>query len=309
MKVRVIANPQAGGGAILKVLQEINKVLLPWAGHLDFCLTMGSGDARRAARETAESGYDFLFIAGGDGTLNECLNGAAEVPGALDSLRFGVLPAGTGNDFATTMGMAPDPVEAARELCAERVETVDLGQLDDVYFINVSAGGFIAEISGELSPGLKALTGKLAYFISGMHALIQSEERRVEIEARGGHDPASWSQEVLVFAVANASSAGGGKPVAPGASIQDGLLDLLTIEPMPIPELVGLIPQLTGQAPLTDSRVRRRKATEILMHFDQSISLNADGEPLEVRSCRYRVLPGAVRFLRGHGPFDGETPA
>ncbi len=308
LKARLIANPSAGGGAILKVLQEVNSLLLPWAGHLDIFLTTRPGDARTAAHQAVVENYDTLITAGGDGTLNECLNGVAEVPQGLKKITFGVLPGGTANDFAATLGMPSDPIEASLELTAAPIESVDLCQLDDHYFVNVSAGGFIAEASGALSPGFKAVAGKLAYFIGGMQALIQGEARYVRIETRGGSSPPSWSQNVLVFAVANASSAGGGKPVAPRASIQDGLLDLLTIEPMPMTELVGLIPQLTSDDPPTDPRVRRLQAQEISMTFDDTISVNADGEPREVRSCVYRVFPGTARFFRGSGPFDGEPP-
>lgn len=304
MNVRLIANPQAGGGAIFGQLQEINALLRPWADHLDIVLTTKAGDAEAAAAQAARESYDVIISAGGDGTLNECLNGASTVEDALARMRFAIIPVGTANDFATTLGMPPDAVAAAREILNNQLVQVDLGQLDHRIFINVSAGGFIAEASGSLSPALKAVTGKLAYFIGGMQALIQGDERKVEISIAGGETSETWSQDVLVFAVANGPCAGGGKPVAPNASIDDGLLDLITIEPMPIPELLGLIPQLMSPEPPPDPRVRRRQARSITMKFDDTISVNVDGEPRRVCHCDYHILPSAVRLYRGSGPYN-----
>ncbi len=305
MKVRLIANPQAGGGAIFEVLPEINALLRPWAGHLDLVLTTRAGDAEEAAAHAARENYDAVISAGGDGTLNECLNGAATVEGALERMKFAIIPVGTANDFATTLGMPPDAVGAARDILNEQLVRVDLGQLDHRIFINVSAGGFIAEASGALSPALKAVTGKLAYFIGGMQALIQGDERHARILLEGGGSPETWEQDVLVFAVANGRCAGGGKPVAPNASVQDGLLDLITIEPMPVPELVSLIPQLVRPEPPADARIRRRQARGITMEFDREISVNVDGEPRRVRRCQYQILPAAAQIYRGSGPYNG----
>ena len=128
-------------------------------------MTIGPGDATRIASEAAADGYSLILTAGGDGTLNEVLNGVASVPGGLRNVTFGIIPLGTGNDFATALGIPHDVEQAIDTLISATPTVVDLGALNDVYFINVSAGGFIAEVSDAVTTRLKTVAGRLAYLI------------------------------------------------------------------------------------------------------------------------------------------------
>src|SRR3712207_2420921 len=141
MKSRLIVNPVSGTDSGPGYLQIINERLRE-AGDLDIVMTVAPGDALEAARRSAREGYDRLFVGGGDGTLNEVLNGVAAVEGGLDGVIFGLIPLGTGNDFADALGL-PEDVEAALGVLLEGSEVrVDVGVLNDRHFVNVSAGGF-----------------------------------------------------------------------------------------------------------------------------------------------------------------------
>src|SRR3712207_4368253 len=116
MKSRLIVNPVSGTDAAPDYLQQINEQLREAVGHLDIVMTVAPGDALDSAERAAREGCDRLFVAGGDGTLNEVLNGVAKVEGALASTTFGLIPLGTGNDFAQALGLPEDVSEAVRIL-------------------------------------------------------------------------------------------------------------------------------------------------------------------------------------------------
>src|SRR5687768_16345773 len=131
LKARIIAKPVSGGDHAPEALLGLNDRLRPAIGDLDIVLTTSHGDGTRAAAQAAAEGYGHIYVAGGDGTLNEVLNGVASVPGALARVTFGLLPLGTGNDFARALGV-PEDLSAALDIIAEaRVAQVDLGRLDD----------------------------------------------------------------------------------------------------------------------------------------------------------------------------------
>jgi len=140
MKSRLIINPTSGADAGAEYLPTLNEQLRENVGAMDIVMTVAPGDAGRAAVEAAQAEYDTLFVAGGDGTLNEVLNGVASIEGALSRLTFGLIPLGTGNDFAATLGLPESVKEAIGFLLKGRTVDVDLGTMNDRHFINVSAG-------------------------------------------------------------------------------------------------------------------------------------------------------------------------
>src|SRR5262245_38107145 len=142
MKSKLIVNPRAGADTALNQLAMMNQWLRERVGRLDIVITIAEGDATEAGRQAVTAGYDHLFVAGGDGTINEVLNGVAAVAGGLDAVTFGVIPLGTGNDFATALGIPADVEAAIPMLLDGEALSVDLGRLNDQYFVNVSAGGF-----------------------------------------------------------------------------------------------------------------------------------------------------------------------
>lgn len=304
MKSRLIVNPVSGTDAAPGYLQIINQRLRERTGDLDIVMTVASGDALQAAARAAGEGCEQLFVAGGDGTLNEVLNGVASVEGGLSRVTFGLIPLGTGNDFATALGL-PDTVEAALDIIlAGHTLRTDVGIVNDRYFVNVSAGGFIAEVSDAVNPQLKTLTGKFAYLIGGAQVLMDYEhvEARIRVvEAEGRTTEREMSLEM--FAVCNSRLVGGGRMIAPEAVIDDGVLDVCIIEEMPVMEFISLLTAVSSGDHVADERVAYFHAREIDFHFNRTIKINTDGEVLEADRCRYRILPRAARFFAGDAPY------
>jgi len=137
-------------------------------------MTAGDGDAERAAKMAAVDGCEALFVAGGDGTLNEAMNGLAAA-GALRTIVVGIVPFGTGNDFAAALGIPLETEPALDVLLEGRELEVDLGEVNGRVFVNTSGGGFIAEVSAAVTPQLKTIAGRLAYLIGGAQVLLDFE--------------------------------------------------------------------------------------------------------------------------------------
>ncbi|HEY8551759.1 MAG TPA: diacylglycerol kinase family protein [Vicinamibacterales bacterium] len=309
LRAKLIANPVAGEDEASAHLETINRALREDGGTLDIALTAGEGDAIGLAADAARQGYERLYVAGGDGTLNEVLNGVLRVPGAFARIAFGIIPLGTGNDFASTLGMSEDIEETIALLRSGETIDVDLGYLDDRCFVNVSAGGFIAEVSDAVDPALKTVAGKLAYVLGGAKVLwthdpidvrVQGVEGFQPIEADDVPDSAAAVPEgcaLHAFAVCNAPLVGGGRLIAPHASITDGHLDVCLIEAMSRVEFVGLLARVSSGEHVEDGRVRYFRARQLELAFDRPVKVNTDGQVLERSVCRYRVAPGAARFL------------
>ena len=310
MKSKLIVNPIAGKDAAADHLTVMNRCLRARVGTLDIVITVKEGDAIRAGQSAVEDGYDHIFVAGGDGTLNEVLNGVARVEGGLDLVTIGLIPLGTGNDFANALGL-PEDVEAAIQMLLDGDPVaVDIGRLNDRYFVNVSAGGFIAEVSDAVNPQLKNLAGKLAYLIGGVQVLLEYEPvgARLRVDhSRAGASSAPAPPEVpsdvrlYTFAVCNSRLVGGGRLIAPHARIDDGQLDVCLIRAMPTVEFVGLLRRVSNGEHVDDERVSYFRARELELTFDRVIKINTDGQVLEADVCHYRILPAAARFLCKRG--------
>ncbi|MGH9943319.1 MAG: diacylglycerol/lipid kinase family protein, partial [Pyrinomonadaceae bacterium] len=271
---RLIVNPVAGTDAAPDYLQAINERLRAAFGEMDIVMTVGPGDAVRAAEEAARAGCERLFVAGGDGTLNEAVNGVAAVDGALARVTFGLVPLGTGNDFAQALGLPEEVDEALKILAAGRTVQVDVGVLNGRRFVNVSAGGFIAEVSDAVDPQLKSFAGKLAYLVGGAQVLFDYEPDRARLHAlRGDGTVLDREFDVQMFAVCNSRLVGGGRAIAPHALIDDGLLDVCVVEAMSTLDFVSLLTRVTGGEHVEAAGVMYFQAREITIDFARTIKV------------------------------------
>jgi diacylglycerol kinase (ATP) len=290
---RLIANPVAGSDEAAGQLAHIERRLRD-RYRFDTVITDGPGAARRAAAESAARGDAVLIAAGGDGTLNESLNGLADVAGALARVTVGVIPLGTGNDFAAALAL-PDDVDGALDvLLRGRVRPVDIGEVNGRVFVNASAGGFLAEVSESVDPALKSVAGRLAYLVGGARVLLKAEPFSVRIDAAGAP---RRRRDCLMFAVCNAPMVGGGRPIAPEAVIDDGRLDVCVVDAMDLMAFVALLARVGAGSHVADPRVEYFQAEAVSLAFDRTVAVNADGEVFEADRCDYVIRAGGARFL------------
>ena len=307
MRARLIVNPKSGTDRAPVLLPLINEQLRTRVAELDIPITTCEQDIVDAARRAVRDRDDVLLVAGGDGTLNVALRGLG--PDAFDRVTLGVLPFGTGNDFAKALDLGEDPEEALAALLAWNTIEVDLGLLNDRPFVNTSSGGFVADVSAILTEGLKDTAGKLAYIIGGARALFGTEPFSAKVTRPGGSGAgAVESMDLQMFAVCNARFIGGGYPIAPDALIDDGLLDAFLVRRTTTLEFVALLQRIAAGEHVDDDRVLHFRAPEFVLDFDRTVRVNTDGELLTTEQCRYRVLPRAARFLCGPRPHATAAP-
>jgi YegS/Rv2252/BmrU family lipid kinase len=296
----LILNPSSGRERGPEHLESVKAALHGPFDEVTTTVTSGDGDAERAAVAAAADGCEALFIAGGDGTVNEAMNGLWGA-GALDALAVGIIPFGTGNDFAATLGIPKETDAALGVLLEGREVRVDLGQVNGRVFVNTSGGGFIGEVSAAVTPQLKTIAGRLAYLIGGAQALLEFNPVAATVTIHPGH--LRVRHELYAFAVCNSRLIGGGRLIAPDAVIDDGLLDVCLIESMSALEFVALARKVADGQHVADPRVSYFQASAVDIELAREINVNTDGEVFSVKRCEYRVLPGAARFLAGDTPF------
>jgi diacylglycerol kinase (ATP) len=307
VRARLIVNPKSGTDRAPALLPLVNGRLRTIVSDLDVTITTCEDDIVRGAQRAATDRCDLLFVAGGDGTLNVALRGLDE--DALDRLTIGVLPFGTGNDFAKALDLGEDPEEALEALVECITVDVDLGTMNGRPFVNTSAGGFVADVSAVLTESLKDTAGKLAYLIGGARTLFGTEpfSARVTLPREAGALPAD-PMGLQMFAACNARYIGGGYPIAPDALIDDGLLDTFLVRETTTLEFVGLLQRISAGEHVDDDRVVHFRAPEFVLDFDRTVRVNTDGELLTTGRCHYQVRRRAARFLCGPRPLATAAP-
>jgi diacylglycerol kinase (ATP) len=289
-KTCIILNPSAGS------VQHVDEIVarLGRLPNAEIRVTGRRGSAARFARTAIRQGRETIIAAGGDGTLNEVINGIGE---NVAKARVGLIPLGTGNDFARTIGV-PTDLEAAIDLiAAKKTRAVDLVRVtsDEVrYFVNVSAGGFSGLVDEKLTSEMKKTWGPLAYLRGAAAALCDLRAYRTTL-AFDNSD--SLMLDLYNVVVANGRYVAGGRMIAPEASLDDGLLDIVLIPQRPAAELAVLAAQMAMGTHLTSDAVVFRRAAKLTVNSKPGMWFNVDGELVGNEPARFEILPRALRFI------------
>jgi diacylglycerol kinase (ATP) len=292
-RARVICNPASGGGCEPGAVREaLGDLDIEWID------TEGSGDAREAAQEWSEG---LLIVVGGDGTVNEVVNGLGKA-GFPEDVTLAVLPMGTGNDLAATLAI-PDRLEEAEEVIREnRVRTLDVARVrsegvGERFFINVATGGFGAETSSLADEELKGQWGKLAYFRASLEKARDFDVRDVRVIL----DDVERTMRAVNVAVGNCRYAGGGWLAAPRANPEDGLLALVIIERVGLKEVLALAPAALAKSDyLGTEGVFSARAKKIRVETQPGgLDFTADGELIGDDPVDFEVIPHTLKVVVG----------
>ena len=289
-KTCIILNPSAGS---IRDLDDVAARLarLP---NAEIRVTTKPGSAARFARTAIKKGRETIVAAGGDGTLNEVINGIGE---NLGEARVGLLPLGTGNDFARSIEMPVDLEAAIEVIRAGETRAVDLVRVtsDEVrYFVNVSAGGFSGLVNEKLTPEMKKTWGPLAYLRSAAAALPELRAYRTTLSVDNSE---SMTMELYNVVVANGRYVAGGTLIAPDAAIDDGLLDVILIPQRPATELALVIAQIALGTHLSSAAIIHRRAEKLTVNSKPGMWFNVDGELVGNEPATFEIAPRALRFI------------
>jgi diacylglycerol kinase (ATP) len=292
MKTRIIINPNAGSTEGAAALRD----LLGTLPEAEICSTDHEGHAEELARQAVEEGVELVVAAGGDGTLNEVINGLSEDFGRT---RLGLLPLGTGNDFARSVGVPADLAGAIAVLREGRTRQIDVGRATigekSRHFLNMSVGGFSGVVSEKASDA-KERWGPLAYMRGAIEALPELQAFAASIVLNGAE---RLDVETYNIVISNGRYVAAGIPVAPQAEVDDGLFELMIAPATTIPQLALLVPQvLLGQHLNSDLLIFRR-ATRIEIESSPPMAFNVDGELLGEESSVFEIQPRALEMVVG----------
>lgn len=266
-------------------------------GHrADVRVTFERGDAAAFAREAATAGADVVAAVGGDGTLNEVVNGLDGYDTPL-----GLVPAGTANDFARQAGIPADADHAMDVILQRKPMLIDTASLNGRRFLNVSTGGVGAEATAETPSQAKHALGPLAYAITGLRKFAELEPVHAVFRGSGY----TLECDFLMFAVGSARSTGGGSLVTPHASTTDGLLDLCVVERMRRRDFARTLLRLRQGEHVGQDGVHYVRVSELTIEAARPVSVNVDGEVSDARTLHYRARPRDLWAHLVHPPGEG----
>lgn len=304
-KTIFIVNPSAGRGRLKGDWQDIERVIRSRFGQISSEFTRQRGDGVKATRRAVDRGFELVIAVGGDGTINECLNGFFDRDKPVNSkANFGILPYGRGSDLARSLGISRDPRLAIECLSGRRVKLIDVGKLTCQnaqgktsvrYFLNnayVGLGTLVDSWSGR-SP--KFFGSTLAY----LYGVIRGALDYRPVTLRYSNSVTEKESTIWNLVVANGPYFGSGMKAAPRAVLDDGLLDIVVIEKMSWLKTIVSFPQMyTGE--YVKAREVKYFCTKSIRIFpsrsDEEVPIDMDGDTIGQLPATFEILPQVLRF-------------
>ena len=285
-RLQLVVNPSAGGGRATKLLPSVEAALRS-AGH-DLVVTPTTSLAHADELAAAACADDRVVVAmGGDGIVGR-VAGTVSTYGGL----MGVLPGGRGNDFCRAVGIPRDPVEACTVLASGEERAIDVGYAGGVAFLGIASIGFDSECQERVLRS-KVPLGQLVYLYGALATVASWKPATFTCTVDGASLVATgWS-----VAVSNSGMYGGGMRLAPDASVEDGLLDVVVTTATPRRTFLRALPKVFKGTHVAEPSVTVRTAANVELSADRPFRVFADGDPIATLPCTVTVRPGALRVL------------
>lgn len=274
-RCRIIYNPTSGREAMKNNLVDILNIL-ERAGYETsaYATTPEPNSAKNEAERAAKAGFNLIVAAGGDGTINEVVNGIAPLK---HRPKLGIIPAGTTNDYARALKIPrEDPIGAAKVIAKGQTIKMDIGEAGKNWFVNIAAGGLLTELTYGVPSQVKSLFGYLAYLVKGAELLPQIKPIKMHLEYDGG----TYDGKASMFFLALTNSIGGFEQIVPDASLDDGKFTLIVVKTSNLIEILQLITMvLNGGKHVNDPRILYVKTSKLVAKpVDEKMMINVDGE-------------------------------
>jgi YegS/Rv2252/BmrU family lipid kinase len=300
-RVKLIVNPNANLGRAWIAARDLRPIVEEFGGA-DWAGTVYPTHATELAHQAGEQGYELVIAAGGDGTAHEVLNGLMQLPRERRP-RLGVVPLGSGNDFAHAIGMDGAPLPALRQILTGAPKTIDIVRLQDnlgrvEYWGNTLGIGFDATVTIR-SRRFRQFSGFLIYLIAVIQTILLNHEApRMQVQT----DREQWEQELLMLVLCNGGREGGGFRVCPGARLDDGRLNYVGIRRVSRPMMFRLLPEVMRGTHGRFRQVRMGEFARLQVQADRPLYIHADGEIFagwgnDVRQLRVELLPQELQVV------------
>jgi len=247
-------------------------------------------------RQAVAEGYDLIILGGGDGSVSSVVDFLVGSEAVL-----GLLPLGTANDFARTLGIPTDLEKACETIARGTVVDVDLGLAGENYYVNVASIGLSVTATQSLSPRMKRATGALAYPLAAIKAFLSQEPFSATLTFPDGDYPPVTCERLLQVAVGNGRFYGGGMAVAPDAGIDDRTLDVYVIEMGRPRDLIGVARYLKSGDFIRREGVHYYSTTKVRVETDPPLRINVDGELVDQTPELFSLAPEALNVLVPEG--------
>lgn len=305
MKIKVIVNPHAGKGITGKRWPQTHKKLLRVLGKFDLDMTTGIGDATQITRDSLSEGFDWIIAHGGDGTINEVVNGFFEGETLINSEAvFSFLTSGIGGDFRRTFGISRDQDEAIDKMANADVRKVDVGRLNFVahdggrasrHFINIASFGMSGEVDMRINrtsvPNF--LGGSATFLWASFQTLISYKNKEVKIVV---DDQFDQPLKVRLVIVANGQYAGGGMWFAPGARIDDGIFDIVIMGDISRLRSITNMSKIYKGTHIGENEIISLQGKKLTATSDETVYLDVDGEAPGRLPADFEILPGILNL-------------
>lgn len=293
-KAVLIVNPSSGNEEAKDYKKQAQEKLESFFDEVEVRETEQGGDATKFAREAAEEKVDSVFAMGGDGTVNEAISGLAEQEYRP---KFGFFPLGTVNDLARSLNISMDPEEAIASLDVERKTALDIGKLNDDYFMNIVSVGSIPEAISDVDVEEKTKFGKLAYFVNGVKEVFNDEHYHFTLEIDGEKTEIESSAVVIVLT----RTIGGFTHIVPEAKNNDGNLYLLYLKDQSIADRLKSVPDIVKGVDQSTENIGYRpfKEGRLTVKEDADLHPSVDGDEGPELPLSFKVLPQHLEVYYG----------
>lgn len=287
-KVRFIYNPYSGENSIINELDNVIKM------HQEVGLTIvpyriQKGKNLEEALNIIDESYSYILIAGGDGTVDSVVNVMEK---KNINIPIGILPVGTANDFAKFIGMPADISEACKQILDSKPTKVDVGRINNKYFINVASTGLFTDVSQKTDVNLKNTIGKLAYYLKGLEELPNFRRLKIKLTSK----ECNYEGEMYLILVFNGKTAGNFN-LATQADVTDGKLDVIIFKAVQIYELLPLFIKVLKGEHLDSDKVVYFKTDDVYIESTEDIVTDIDGEKGPDFPLRIRCIKGGIKVL------------
>jgi diacylglycerol kinase (ATP) len=297
---KVIVNPVASGGKTGKQWPQLREALARGGLQFDAELTQHSGHAVQIAEHALSEGFRYFVSVGGDGTVNEIVNGLMARGGCDPDVVLSIIPGGTGSDFVRMVGISRDPVEAVQTALGTSTRVVDVGEIlctrngESIrrFFVNVAGMGFDSEVCVRVNRMSKRISGTVPYLTSLVLTLFSYANKDVELLHDGQRIQGRYNSVVIC----NGQYFGGGMWIGPNAAPDDGLFDVVILKDLNKLEFLMNVPRVYKGTHLTHPQVTSFRAKEVQVSAKQRMFIQAEGELVGEAPATYRIIPAALRL-------------